>query len=224
MSARINLTNAAFRYNSMRYFRGKSENVRLGSYGDKKTPITQSNYLLVQNNITAENLAKRPSHITGPYAIDWSRQSDSAVNVGLSFINALGAAVPLTRSATHSANLQLVKVHFNRGPLTTLLNRHANGARNWLAGAGNSGRVVGEIWVVMEGTLASEVTTRGSISADASVLGIKIDLSAGTSTTRVSSVVLPSGTTFAYLLYKVKKWNRDKTVIEELEDDQHGPF
>ena len=54
----IKISNAAFLYNGKRYFRGNSENIRIGSYGDKKTPLTQTNYLQVQNNITNENLTK----------------------------------------------------------------------------------------------------------------------------------------------------------------------
>lgn len=221
---KIKISNAAFLYNGKRYFRGNSENIRLGSYGDKKTPLGQTNYLQVQNNITNENLTKRNSHITGPYDIDWGQYSDSDVNAGISFITIAGGTAAFNRSVAKSANLKLVKVHFNRGPLTTLLNKHANGARKWLAGAGNSGRVVGEVWIVMDATLASEVVNRGSISADAIVKGIKIELNGSSSKTTISSVTIPAGSTFAYLPYKVKKWNKEKTQIEELEDDQHGPF
>jgi len=220
----IKRSNAAFLYNGKRYFRGNSENIRIGSYGDKKTPMTQTNYLQVQNNITNENLTKQTSHITGPYDIDWGQYSESDVNAGISFITIAGGTASFNRNVARSANLKLVKVHFDKGPLTTLLNRHANGARKWLAGAGNSGRVVGEVWIVMDATLASEVVNRGSISGDGIIKGFKIDLSGSSSKTNISSVTIPAGTTFSYLLYKVKKWNKEKTKIEELEDDQHGPF
>ena len=37
-----------------------------------------------------------------------------------------------------------------------------------------------------------------------------------------TTIVLEKGTTFAYLMHKVTKWNKDKTRIEELELDSKG--
>jgi hypothetical protein len=218
----IDITKSAFKYEGQSYFRDKAENVRLGSYGDKKSPLGKPNYLSVQGNITSENLGQVSSNIVGPYAIEWENYTDSDVNLAISYITKDGGTAGFDRQTARSAKLKLVKIFFNRGPLTTLLNKHADGARNWLASAGNSGRVVGEVWIVMEATLASEITTNGSLSAEGRVNGFKINLSGSSSSTTRSSITIPANTTFAYLLYKVKDWNKDKTQVEALEDDRVG--
>jgi hypothetical protein len=52
-------------FNGKNYFRGGSEDVELGSYGEKKSPITQTNYLEVQGKIpTAKLKVKEAVEVT----------------------------------------------------------------------------------------------------------------------------------------------------------------
>src|SRR5688500_6687490 len=44
------------RYNGIRYFKAGSESVTLGSYGEKKDPVTKANYLEVQSHIPYDKL------------------------------------------------------------------------------------------------------------------------------------------------------------------------
>lgn len=217
----IVITDSKFKYNGVSYFRGKSENVDLASYGDKKTPVGKVNYLAVQNNVKREHVAKVSVKITGPYAIDWSKYTDADVNADIAYLTASGTA-GFSRSAAKSANLKLVKLALHEGPLKKLLNQHANGARNYLADEGSSGRVVSEVWVVSEAQLAEDITRCGSVSGAGSKGAIKITMDLNKCTNVQSSVEVPSMTTFAYLLHKVKKWNKDKTKVEDLEDDSSG--
>src|SRR5262247_694348 len=46
-------------YGGKQYFRGGSEDVLLGAYGEKKTPITKQNYLEVQGTIPTSKLKVR---------------------------------------------------------------------------------------------------------------------------------------------------------------------
>lgn len=223
-AANVKVKNNAFMYNGVRYFRGKAENIRLGSFGQKKTPLTQANYLQVHNQVAPGNLSKVKVHFSGPYSIDWNKVSNTDIGANVTFIKNNGAKGSLSREAAKSANLKLVKIHMNKGTIVNLLNKHAGAARNYLANEGNDGRVVGEVWVVMEGNLASQVTTSGSVSASGSQGGIKVDIKAGGSSNKTTSITLPPESTFAYLMYKVKKWKDKKTVVVDLEDDQHGPF
>lgn len=220
----VKVSKTAFRYNGVNYFRAKSENIRLVSYGDKKTPVGQANYLAVQNNITGENLAKVGTSVSGPFTIDWSKVSkvDAEGGGSLKYFMKGGGKASFSHSKAESAHLKLVKFSINEGPLKTLLNNHATGARNFLKGEGNSGRVVSEVWVVMEAELASEVTTSGSVSGNASAQGIEVKFKAGGSRTATSKIVIAPDTTFAYLLHKVKRW--DGNQVKDLEDDQHGSF
>ena len=45
----------------------------------------------------------------------------------------------------------------------------------------------------------------------------------GGSSSGTTTVSVSNGSVFAYGLFKVKKWNNDKTRVEDLEDDQWGP-
>ena len=220
----VKLTKVAFKKDGIRYYRGKAENVKLCSYGEKKTPITQANYLAVQNNVPGDNLAQVSVQISGPFGINWSKYSTTDLSASISYLKAGGVKGTFTRAAAMSANLKLVKFHLNEGALEKLLNNHASGARKYLADEGADGRIVSEVWVVMEADLASDVTTGGSVTGTGTGGGFKVKLGGSTSSTVGSTITIPPGTTFAYLLHKVKKWNQGKTKVENMEDDQHGPF
>jgi hypothetical protein len=62
-------------------------------------------------------------------------------------------------SKAKSASLDLVKFAIDEGPLKTMLNNDASGARNFLRDEGSDGRIVAEIWVVMEAKLAAHFQT-----------------------------------------------------------------
>jgi hypothetical protein len=121
-----------------------------------------------------------------------------------------------------SAKLELVKFGINEGPLTTLLNKDADGARHYLAEEGADGRIVSEIWVLMKGELAEHFATSGTIEASVGTTAADLELTATGGTHGSQTVTISAGTTFAYLLHKVKEWNKDKTQIENLEDDRKG--
>jgi len=50
------------------------------------------------------------------------------------------------------------------GKLQAMLNTDADGARKYLADEGGDGRIVSEIWVVMEAELSEHFDTSGSIA------------------------------------------------------------
>ncbi|MDZ7360470.1 MAG: hypothetical protein ONB46_07045 [candidate division KSB1 bacterium] len=218
----VKITGSAFVYKGIRYFRAKSENVDLGSYGEKKTPLTQANYLAVQNKVKADNLAKINVNISGPYSIDWAKFSSTDVNAGINYLKAGGATAAFSHDAAKKADLKLVKIYINEGPLKTLLNNHADGARNYMADEGDDARIASEIWVAMEAELASQITNDFNITGEASSGGFTVEFSASTSSTKKSTITIPPNTTFAYLLHKVTKWSNNKTKVEDMEDDQQS--
>jgi hypothetical protein len=74
----------------------------------------------------------------------------------------------------------------------------------------------------MKGELAEHFATSGGIDASVSSTGADLELTATGGTHGSQTVVISAGTTFAYLLHKVKKWNNGKTQIEDMEDDSAG--
>ncbi|PON15349.1 hypothetical protein C2W62_24340 [Candidatus Entotheonella serta] len=106
------------------------------------------------------------------------------------------------------------------------MNKHANVARKALDEEGNDGRIVSAVWVVMEAELASQVSNAGSVNVSVPIAssGFVVDLGVGGSSTSNSEVTIPPGTTFAYLLHKVKKWEKSngKRLVKDMEDDQQS--
>ncbi|MCA9547070.1 MAG: hypothetical protein KC613_21860 [Myxococcales bacterium] len=217
----VKITKSKFVYNGKAYFRGGSENVVLGAYGEKKTPVGRPNYLAVEDEI-GQGILAGDVKISGPYTVDWKKHSKGEVNAGIKYLTVAGGTAGFSWDAAHSANLQLVKFWVNEGPLKTILNTKAGKAREALKKEGGDGRVVSEVWVAMEANLASDVTNCASGSVQGSAKGFTVTLSGKNCTTKTGSVTIPSNTTFAYLMHKVKKWNKGKTQVDNLEDDNVG--
>ena len=77
----------------------------------------------------------------------------------------------------------------------------------------------------MEAKIAEEIINSGSVNVSGSQKGVKFDVKAKGSSKTTTSFTLPAGSTFAYLMHKVKKWNKKKgkkTTIKDMEDDQYG--
>ena len=52
--------------------------------------------------------------------------------------------------------------------------------------------------------------------------GADLELTASGGTHGSQTAAISAGTTFAYLLHKVKEWNKGKNQIENMEDDRKG--
>lgn len=224
MAQEIKITKHYFQFGTIKYFRGKAENVELCSYGEKKDPFGPEAYLAVEAKVKREHLKDRLRFLE-PVDVNWSQQSkaDVEVNGRLQYFG-LNGKVMMSGSYEHakSANLKLMKFFINAGPLKTMLNKDANGARNYLAEEGRDGRIVSEIWVVMEGGLAESFATSGAINTSVNAVGGDLELTVEGGTYGSQTVKFPEGMTFAYLMHKVKKWNKGKTQIEDMEDDEKG--
>ena len=226
MAITVKITDSKFVYSGKSYFRGGCEDINLASYGEKKTPLGKAPYLYVAGTVTAENLGKVKVAASPPYPIDWEKFSDSDVNVGIKYLTAAGGQVGFSRDAAQSANLVLIKLSLVSGSLEKLLNNYANVARKRLKEEGDDGRAVSDVWIAMEGQLASKITTGGSISVSAPLgtSGFTLEVGGSTSSTTSAKVQIPENTCFAYLLSKVKKWDKvnGEWMVDELEDDTKG--
>lgn len=176
--------------------------------------------------VSPQNLSKVKVTVSGPYSIEWEKFSDSDVNVGIKYLTVAGGQADFNRNAAKSANLVLMKLSLGSNALEDLLNNHADVARNSLQEEGNDARIVSDAWIVMEAQLASKITTGGSVSVSAPLgtSGFTLEVGGSTSSTTSTHVQIPENTCFAYLLNKVKKWDKvnGKWMVEELEDDTKG--
>lgn len=228
MASEAKVTKHYLEIGSTKYFRGKAENVELCSYGEKKDPFGANAYLAVQAKVKREHLAGKVQEVP-PVTVDWDHASKGDVEINGS-VKYFGLNAKTAKSASYekakSGHLELAKFFINEGPLKTMLNQDAGGARNYLAEEGADGRIVSEIWVAMEAELAEHFRTAASTtsSASGSVGGAEaaLEITASGGTHGSQTISISPGTTFAYLLHKVKDWNKGKTKIEDLEDDRKG--
>lgn len=220
MSTKV--TDNYFEFGVNKYFRGNAHLVEIGTYGEKKDPIGAKAYIDPQSKVQGQNLVDRVSK-GQPVGVDWSQttQADLEVNGPIKVFGLnVNAAATFSYEKTRNANLKVYNLSVAEGPLKTVLNTDADGARRYLAGEGSDGRIASEVWVVMEAELAEHFDTSGSLTVAANGSGLSVTAKGGKQGTQ--TITLSAGTTFAYKLHKVKDWNKGKTQIEDLEADYKG--
>ncbi|SFI45059.1 hypothetical protein [Jannaschia pohangensis] len=219
------VTKHYFQYGAHKYFRTSAHEVKLLSIGEKKDPIGPKAYLAVSDHIWARHLADERITVTPPVTIDWNNTSsvdfDTAAN-----IRYLGVGVDVSQSLTlaraRSAQLKLVSFSLPESAVERILNTEADILRREMADEGRDARVVTEVWVAMEAQLANSMTIGALNTSDISYAGNNVRINVNAGGTNSSVITLGEGTTFAYRLHKVRKWNKGKTRIEDLEDDYVG--
>lgn len=218
------VTEHFFEYDNMKFFRSNAHNVVLGTYGKKHDPIGPKAYLEPESKIKSDHLDSRTIYLTR-VNFDWSTASKAEVEAGanLKFFG-LGKSVAgtFTYGDAKDGKLELIALCINPGPLKTMLNTEADGARNFLAREGGDGRVVSQVWLVVDAELGAMFDTYGEGGVKVSAFGsdLSVEISGGKSGS--STLTVSPGTTFAYRLHKVSDWNKDKTRIEDMEDDYKG--
>lgn len=200
-----------------RYFRRNAPDVVVGSYGAKKEPVTQANYLSADGHIRFElldgKIKKQP-----PVEVDWARESRADVEAEVKYYFVAGGTAKFTHQKAKEAHLKLMRFSIEAGHLENLLNKEANAVRKELKEEGNDARVCTSVWVVMSGELAEKFNTSLTLGASGTTAdGLTITASGGGKWSGSEKIKLSPGTVFAYGLHKVKKWDGDK--VEDLEDD-----
>ena len=222
MSTKV--TKNFFEYGNMKYFRGNAHLVSIGTYGEKKDPIGARAYLEPEDDVSREHLESRVKYGTR-VKVDWNAvtQADFSTGAKLKFFG-LGkkVAMDLELENARSAKLELINLSIADGPLKSLLNNDAGAARNYLADEGKDSRIVSEVWVVMDAQLAQHFATHagGNLAVKAVNGSIDVSVSGGSSGTQTVSI--SKNTAFAYKCHKVTKWNKGKTLVEEMDPDYKG--
>jgi hypothetical protein len=211
-------------YNGIRYFRANSEEVELGSYGEKRTPLFGANYLEIYKNLPFEKLDVEEAVIVD---IDFTHTTEHDFSAkGSLEIVGIGAKLSAgqTYSKLRSGELKLVKFSVKRGDVVDAINASPN-ARTQLDTLGNDARIAHQIFVVMEAKLAEKTASATDFGVSASKGDIQLELKGGVKSSGDSTVILSEGSTFAYLLLEpvwdsASKKKRQKVVSGK--DDQWG--
>ncbi len=204
------------------YFRGGAEGVQLWSYGEKHSPLTQTNYLEVQGRLQVQKPKIRKAAVV---TIDFDRTTEknllANINVSLVFKGGSKSAYEDLKTG----KLKLVKFEVANEEIISAANASPE-ALERLIDYGNDARIVDEIFVVMEARLANSFASSNSFDISLSVGAIKITAEFGAGANGNASITLSKGMTFAYGMLKLD-WDanqkKNKTRITKVTDDQWGP-
>jgi hypothetical protein len=200
-----------------RYFRRNAPAVAVGSYGPKKEPLTQANYLAVEGQIKPDLLSSKIKKLI-PIEVDWARESKTDVEASIKTFFDLGGTATFTHQKAIEVSLKLVRFHIEQAALESVLNKDAAKAREALKEQGKDARVCSSVWVAMSGELAERFRTAASIEAKGTTAdGLTITANGGGAWRGSEKITLAPGTVFAYGLHKVDKWSGDK--VDGMQDD-----
>lgn len=206
-------------YNGVKYFRGHAEMVELGSIGEKRSPITSQNYLEVKDRIPAGKINDYGTVKTSLVEINFTETTSASITATVQAVIGgvpIGLAPSIAWTKLSNYELKMVKFSVLTNEMKAAAN-HSPQKLESLADWGNDARIAHQIWVVMDAKYAVAYNRSGS--ATLSVAGGVLQASVSNDTSGAYTVKIPAGTTFAYLLAKID-WNRGKTQIDDLDDDQ----
>lgn len=221
MTTKVVIKPNHFTYNGIAYFRGNADTVRLGAYGEKRTPLTKANYLEVKGMVPAPKLDAIAATVVD---IDFrqSNEADITVDVHPAQLEFAGGSVSAARRAASDGKLKLLKLHMLNNDMEEAINASPKVLED-LNDYGKDARVAHQIWVILEAELADRVKTNASASVKATIEGITVGLNGSTQSSRETEITIRPGATYGYLLGKFD-WNasskKKRTKIVDIDDDQ----
>lgn len=211
-------------FNGKNYFRGSSTTVRIGSYGEKRDPINQANYLDVKGNIPWEKIGKVDAKVV---KINNETDLDLQFDGDISAVTSTGAIVGLSGgmkiNQLKKQKLELILMSISPNRMMRIVNK-ANYALGKLKDYGKDARIVLEAFIVVEAELASEMEVSGSLGLSGKEGEMKATLKGEGSIKTRKEVTFPKDACFAYMLHKID-WDMKflkKEKIKDLDDDQWG--
>jgi hypothetical protein len=208
------------KYNSFNYFRGHSDQIEFGSYGDKKSPVTATNYLENHGKIPTDSIKKIKAVKEVIINYQKTSKNDFFANINVHQVFG-GLSNDEAWGKMEKGELKLMELYADLNQMETATNNSPR-ALSTLKDFGNSGRIVGTVFVIMDAKTATVFKNSTSVTVSGEKDGIKVTAGASNVTSGSTSVVYPAGSTFAYGMIKFD-WNKGKTRIEKLTDDQWGP-
>lgn len=207
-------------FGGVAYFRGHAEEIELGSYGEIRKPFKSADYLEVQDKIVLDETKIKSPVIT---EIDFEKTSKTDLKLGVTALIE-GVPVKLDGSASfqkmRSGELKLVKFSIDNKDMRDIVNKLPE-TLDFMKNLGKDARIAHQVFIVMEAKLANSFVRGVDVKLSAGVDGIEADLGVAWSADGKTKVVLSKNSCFAYLVAKIQ-WNKDKTSINLLRNDQWG--
>ncbi len=202
-------------FNGKNYFRGGSEDIYLGAYGEKKTPLTQTNYLEVQDGIPAPKLKVKEA-VEVKIDFDKTSKTEFLANINVSVVFKASPKTAYEDMVNHK--LKLVKLVVDNEDMKYAAN-HSPKALDNLKSYGNDARIANQIFVVMDAEMTKTFTSAKSFNVTLSQGLVKVTAEGSSTTSGATTVTVSEGSCFAYGLVKLD-WDKGKDQIEKITDDQ----
>lgn len=186
-----------FHFDRVHYFRGRAAAVQLGDVGEKKRPAGGPSHLMVRARLPRDKL-----QIERVTRIDLDgvtlRGSDIVADITVAEVGSLGASTVARQ--LRDKTLSMVKVEAAARGVVAAANACA-AVLDALRRAGNAGRMVHQVFVILETATAHDLSqaTRWSVSGFGGAGDACVLTGLGTQGQR-RAVTLAPGATFAYLL------------------------
>ena len=208
------------RVSGKKYFTTNAENVKIGSYGDKRTPIGKPNYMQVWKDMDVSKL-----EIEEATVIDLntkkSKKRDVEAKVGKKGLAGVGAKNVYDKFA--SGELKLAKLIVRSGDMVDEINSDSK-VLEYLQGAGRRARFCAEVFVVITAKMAEKVENTNSFDVSASKGSVDVELKGSFSSGHDNTLEISEGTMFAYSLLKPVWTGRGKKKgnIKRVRPDTYG--
>ncbi|MBV71777.1 MAG: hypothetical protein CMH52_10600 [Myxococcales bacterium] len=213
------ITKKGFKYGNMHYWTAGAQNVKLGSFGNKRSSYGME----VDKHMNAKYFKKKID-TSDVYSIKSSSDKKFVSSAGVQYVGWDGKA-SYSRTASKKASLKLVLMNVPKGYMKDAINKDKKNALKFFKDKGNA-RIVSGVWIVMEAKLANSVTSNGGGSVEGITpngMKVKVGVSGGGKTT--NTIEIPKKAVFAYMMHKASKWNKKKlkkTSVKDMKDDQVG--
>lgn len=209
-------------YGGVKYFRGGAQVIELLSSGEKRTPVFGENYLEPKDNIPAGHVKVSKSKVI---QIDYGSTEKSAIGAAVA---AIVHGVPVKFSGddvwtkTKSGELRVVLFSVKTTDLVDAVNRSPQAMANLVEWGGNA-RAVHQAFFVVDGATASHFDNDAAVSLSAGAGGLQATVGGTSSSSGGTTLVLPTGCCYAYLLAEFE-WNahqkKNITRAVDANDDQ----
>lgn len=207
----VKLTKHMLKINGDKYFRGGAHRLKLGTIGRKRDPIGANAYLDDERDLDPDIIEDYIDGKVPVLDIDFGKFSQSQIG-GNGAIKVFGlkfqAGANFSYSSAKKAKLKIANFSLSGSELKHLINADRP-AFNYMKNEGSDARVVSEVWVVLEASLASKVKSASKVKVGGKLDdNNKVDISFKSRSGKTTTLTISKGTVFAYKMHKVRDYDK----------------
>jgi hypothetical protein len=213
--AKAIVKNSHFTLSGHNYFMGRAENIRLGTYGEKRASPLYVNYLDDQNYIPMLNFnIEKPTTVE----IDFVKSKKTDFNLDANYKVANGT-IGYSYENMKQGKLALIKMTVQNNELKDFINNDEDLLEE--IKSYKIPRIANQVFVVVEASFAETFSSKADFKATYAKGILTVDAKTEAGASGKSTLTISQGTVFAYGIVK-PVFNKDKSKITKFETDQWG--